>query len=70
MAKYTERLDIKMTSEDMYILAEKALKADKPLTVYARELILQQINPLLREGRQDEGGNVETNKSSPVAKNS
>lgn len=47
MAKFTERLDIKMTPEDMAILAEESLKANLPLTVYARELIIKQINPLL-----------------------
>lgn len=47
MAKYTERLDIKMTKEDMCLLATASLKAGKPLTVYARELILNQINPMM-----------------------
>lgn len=56
MAKYTERLDIKMTSQDMLLLAEASLKAGKPLTVYARELILNQINPLFMDA------NVEDNK--------
>lgn len=46
MAKFTERLDIKMTAEDMQLLAEGALKAGIPLTVYARNIILQRINPL------------------------
>lgn len=50
MAKFTERLDIKMTPEDMALLAEKSRIAGMPLTVYARELILRQINPLLRGG--------------------
>lgn len=49
MGKYTERLDIKMTSQDMCILAAASLKAGKPLTVYARDLILNQINPMMRE---------------------
>lgn len=48
MAKYTERLDIKMTPEDMAILAAQSLKEGMPLTVYARELILSQINPMLK----------------------
>lgn len=47
MAKYTERLDIKMTKEDMALLAAASLKAGQQLTVYARNLILRQLNPLL-----------------------
>lgn len=53
MAKYTERLDIKMTKEDMALLAQASLKAGQPLTVYARVLILRQLNPLLG-GRNEE----------------
>lgn len=49
MSKYTERLDIKMTAEDMAFLSEASLRANKPLTVYARELIIKQINPMFRE---------------------
>lgn len=52
--RYTERLDIKMTKEDMFILAQKAYKEGKPLTVYARELIINQINPLLKQSTDDE----------------
>lgn len=48
---YTERLDIKMTSQDMVLLAEASLKAGMPLTVYARELIVSQLNPMLRQPR-------------------
>lgn len=48
MAKFTERLDIKMTPEDMALLAAASLKAKLPLTVYARELILRQLNPIFR----------------------
>lgn len=47
MARYTERLDIKMTPEDMALLAAGALGHGLPLTVYARELIINQLNPLL-----------------------
>lgn len=60
MAKYTERLDIKMTSQDMCILATESIKAGKPLTVYARDLILNQINPMMRDnmgGGKCEQGN-------------
>lgn len=53
MAKYTERLDIKMTSQDMLLLAEASLKAGKPLTVYARDLILDQINPMMRTNKDE-----------------
>ena len=49
MAKYTERLDIKMTPEDMAILAEESYIKGLPITVYARQLILNQINPLLSD---------------------
>ena len=59
MRKYTERLDIKMTAEDMAILAEASLKAGLPLTVYARELIISQINPLLFLGGRNAGEHVE-----------
>lgn len=52
MAKYTERLVIKMTPEDMAQLAEASLRAGLPLTVYARELIINQINPLFAGGGQ------------------
>lgn len=50
MAKFTERLDIKMTPEDMALLAALSIKAGMPLTVYAREIIIRQINPLLGGG--------------------
>lgn len=49
MRKYTERLDIKMTSQDMVLLAEASLKAGLPITVFARELIIKQLNPMLKE---------------------
>lgn len=54
MRKYTERLDIKMTSQDMLLLAAASLKANQPLTVYARNLILNQINPMMQANK--EGG--------------
>lgn len=56
MAKYTERLDIKMTPQDMLLLAEESLKAGMPLTVYARELIISQINPLIGLSKKRRGG--------------
>lgn len=64
MAKFTERLDIKMTAEDMQLLAERALKADKPLTVYAREIIVERINPLF--GGSDASSSVEGDKPHSV----
>lgn len=57
MARYTERLDIKMTREDMALLAAAALRHGMPLTVYARELLINQINPLL--GGEHEERNLE-----------
>lgn len=66
MAKYTERLDIKMTPEDMQLLAVSSLKAEKPLTVYARELIIRQLNPLLREDYHHESVSLENNKPGSV----
>lgn len=52
MRKYTERLDIKMTSQDMLLLAAASLKANQPLTVYARNLILNQINPMMQANKE------------------
>lgn len=57
--KFTERLDIKMTKEDMYLLAQAAYNADKPLTVYARDLIVKQINPLFKGELPNENRHVE-----------
>lgn len=54
MGKYTERLDIKMTPEDMLLLAEASLKAGMPLTVYARYLIVLQLNPLMKGAKESE----------------
>lgn len=64
MAKFTERLDIKMTPEDMTLLAAASLKAKLPLTVYARELILRQLNPLF--GGSNEISSVESSQSRTV----
>lgn len=49
MARYTERLTIKMTPEDMQLLAVESLKAKLPMTTYAREVILSRINPMFTE---------------------
>lgn len=57
MARYTERLDIKMTAEDMALLAAGALAHNLPLTVYARELIINQLNPML--GGNHDAGHME-----------
>ncbi len=68
MRKYTERLDIKMTPEDMQLLAVKSLKAGMPLTVYARELIIKQLNPMLVEGQANNAiSGLDKDKSGSVA---
>lgn len=54
MRKYTERLDIKMTPQDMLLLAEASLKANLPITVYARNLIIDQLNPMLHGAKGKE----------------
>lgn len=69
MAKFTERLDIKMTSQDMLLLSEASLKARLPLTVYARELIISQLNPMLQKsvpGGENESLHMEKTISRPV----
>lgn len=47
--KYTYRLVIKMTEEDMCLLESEALRHGLPFTSYARTLILNQINPLIKK---------------------
>lgn len=56
---FTERLDIKMTPEDMLLLAEASLKADMPLTVYARQIILDAINPMIASAGNGGGDECE-----------
>lgn len=66
MAKYTERLAIKMMPEDMAILAEMSLRARVPLTTYARELLIKQINPMLKNGGGHARATMEDIKPHPV----
>lgn len=64
MRKYTERLDIKMTAEDMALLAESAIRVGVPLTVHARNLILLHINPLL--GGNNASSTMESGEPGPM----
>lgn len=67
MAKFTERLDIKMTSQDMLLLAEKSLRAHMPITVYARNIIISHINPMMKQGEKiDATFNLEKTESRPM----
>ena len=62
MRKYTERLDIKMTPEDMQLLAAQAYEVGIPLTVYARSIILDVINPMFG-GNDNANERMEANQS-------
>lgn len=45
--KYTRRFVIYLTSEELLLIQNAAEHASLPPTVYARNLILAKVNPLL-----------------------
>ena len=59
MARYTQRLVIKMTPEDMQLLTVASEVVGIPTTSYARQIILKHINPFFK-GEADAGKHVET----------
>ena len=52
MRKYTNRFVVYLTDEELLLVQVAAEKTGLPQTVFARKLIMDQVNPLFKDAKK------------------